>query len=314
MGGVLGQGFCQRRLLMLFLLFLLIAVGSPVAAAYVPPPVDQYVAKDSCLRDFCRYGKQRVVESTRLFADKDIGSPVVTTLPPGTIVYQITSDVHSRPAKVLVTKPIIGESGHSYAEGEVFYVLMYSGHNRYKVWHRGEIFQERLIGVSGLIERQSGAVIRPAYTWAVALRPLEYTLWVKVRTMDGLEGWTNEPNNFGRHDSIDVILNGRLLNFQSRPLLEKGTVLVPLPPLIEALGGVSSWDPANGVTTIACQGVTVQMISGASTAVVDGRAVELPVPARDINGVLFVPVRFLVEIFGGRVEWDQELKDLTIKI
>jgi hypothetical protein len=51
---------------------------------------------------------------------------------------------------------------------------------------------------------------------------------------------------------------------------------------------------------------------GSSTALVDGKPVQLEQPAQLVNGNTMAPARFVGEAFGGKVSWDGASRTVTI--
>ena len=120
-----------------------------------------------------------------------------------------------------------------------------------------------------------------------------------------------------------VYLNGEKMTFDAAPFIENDRTLVPLRAIFEACGATITWDQSTltalGINetkaedgSAATSSVVVQINN--PTAFVDSKPVELDVPAKVVNDRTFVPVRFIVESLGEKVEWNQdELRvDITI--
>lgn len=80
-------------------------------------------------------------------------------------------------------------------------------------------------------------------------------------------------------------------------------VLVPMRAYLESLGASVSWQPPDRVEA-ELKGRTVAMTIGSTTAQVDGRPVTLDVPAQLIDDRTYLPVRFLSEGLGAKVDYD----------
>lgn len=105
-------------------------------------------------------------------------------------------------------------------------------------------------------------------------------------------------------DDIAVEVGGRRLALDVAPVISEGRALVPLRGIFEALGAEVAYDPESRAITAARDGLTLRLVPGERRAVVGGREVELDVPARIVSGRTLVPVRFVAEALGARVEWD----------
>lgn len=106
-----------------------------------------------------------------------------------------------------------------------------------------------------------------------------------------------------------VVFNGKILQMDASPTIEKGTTLVPLRSVFEALGAKVLWDDETQSITASDDDTTVTLAIGEKMARVNGKAVTLPVAARVVDGRTLVPLRFVSESFGAAVDWDarQEL-------
>ncbi len=104
--------------------------------------------------------------------------------------------------------------------------------------------------------------------------------------------------------AVDIIAGSQRLLSPVPPFFAGGSLMAPLRPLIEALGGEITWDGQQA--TARKNGVTVVVRPGTPTLFVDGEFVECqPAPALRA-GVLFVPLRRLGEIFYLPVNWHPE--------
>lgn len=120
------------------------------------------------------------------------------------------------------------------------------------------------------------------------------------------------PGNALAAQAISVTLNGKRLNFDIQPVLERGRVLVTLRAIFEALGATVDWDSATGTVTATKGSNTVKLTIGKSTAHKDGSTVTLDVPAKVVRGRAMVPVRFISEALGAQVDW--EAKNQRVRI
>lgn len=87
------------------------------------------------------------------------------------------------------------------------------------------------------------------------------------------------------------------------PVVEHNRTLLPIRRVLEAFGGKVDWLAPNGVTC-SLNGVEVALNVGETYALVNGARVELDVPAKAENRRTFVPVRFVVENLGLKVEYE----------
>lgn len=107
-------------------------------------------------------------------------------------------------------------------------------------------------------------------------------------------------------DSVQVVLDGRQLNFDVAPILEDGTTLVPVRGVLTPLGATFSWDQATHSVTVELDGTEIRAAVGSSTALVNGESVHLTKPVINRDGRVMIPLRFFGENLGLGVEWEQE--------
>jgi len=112
---------------------------------------------------------------------------------------------------------------------------------------------------------------------------------------------------------ISVKVNGRPVNFRNTPPQSvDGRVLVPLRGVFERMGATVMWDPETRRVRAERGNSRVELHIGDQQARVDGRDVQLDVPAQIVDGATLVPIRFLSESLGAEVHWNeaQQLVDI----
>ncbi|MBR6399750.1 MAG: copper amine oxidase N-terminal domain-containing protein [Firmicutes bacterium] len=117
---------------------------------------------------------------------------------------------------------------------------------------------------------------------------------------------TKDPNK------IEVFLNGEKMTFDSEPYIENGTTRVPMRAIFEGLGAKVDWDNDKKLVTAEKGGVEIKLTIGEETALVNGEENKLLVPAEIKNSRTMVPLRFVSEALGAKVDWDGETKTITI--
>ena len=112
---------------------------------------------------------------------------------------------------------------------------------------------------------------------------------------------------------IHVVLNGAPLTFTGTQAQQiKGSTLVPMRGIFEALGATVRFDKATQ-TVYGQKGATAIILPlGALTATVNGQPQDLPQPAQLVNGTTLVPLRFISESLGASVGWNPASSTVTI--
>ncbi len=112
---------------------------------------------------------------------------------------------------------------------------------------------------------------------------------------------------------IQVYLDGKQLDFaDTDPVIENSSTLVPMRAVFESLGAEVSWDAKNQAVTGTKDGTRVSLKIGDSKGYVNGKAVELPVPAKIQNARTLVPLRFVAESLNAEVTWDDAARTVSI--
>ena len=106
-------------------------------------------------------------------------------------------------------------------------------------------------------------------------------------------------------DGVEVYLNGDLLEFDQKPVIDNGRTLVPMRAIFEALGMEVEWDGGlQRITASDWSGTQITMYINENKMYVNALPVYLDVPPKVIGSRTMVPVRAISESFGADVEWD----------
>ncbi|MDF9409972.1 MAG: hypothetical protein A4E52_00002 [Pelotomaculum sp. PtaB.Bin013] len=103
---------------------------------------------------------------------------------------------------------------------------------------------------------------------------------------------------------IKVLLNQNPLEFDVPPIIEDDHTLVPLRAIFEAIGAEVNWFPDTQTVIATKDNKIIKFIVGNNTASINGTDVQLEVPSIIIKNSVMVPLRFILEALGYKVEWD----------
>ncbi|MCL6479962.1 MAG: hypothetical protein K6T65_16465 [Peptococcaceae bacterium] len=115
------------------------------------------------------------------------------------------------------------------------------------------------------------------------------------------------------HAAPRVVLDGQFLKFDTPPVIESGTTLVPLRQIFESLGASVSWDAATKKIVAGKDSAVITLSIGSVEAFVNDKKITLNVPPKIVDGRTLVPLRFISESFGAQVDWDQIQEIAVIK-
>lgn len=110
-----------------------------------------------------------------------------------------------------------------------------------------------------------------------------------------------------------VILDGKAMNFEVPPIIEDGRTLVPLRAIFEAFGASVDWEQRTQTVTATKDQTKVVLKIGSRSPTVNGQTWPLDVPAKIVNNRTLAPLRFVGEAFGGKVDWDQQTRTVTMQ-
>ena len=126
----------------------------------------------------------------------------------------------------------------------------------------------------------------------------------------------NENTQSGNAQTADVeikvLVNGKEVAFDQKPVIIDSRTLVPLRAIFEALGASVDWDSSTS-TVIARKNKDYVLFSiGNKTYYVNNEEKNLDVPARLMNDRTMVPIRAVSEALGANVEWEDKTKTVII--
>ncbi|MCL2498124.1 MAG: N-acetylmuramoyl-L-alanine amidase [Symbiobacteriaceae bacterium] len=107
-------------------------------------------------------------------------------------------------------------------------------------------------------------------------------------------------------EAIRLQVNGEPVELGRAPLLEGGRLLIPVRLFAEAFGAIVHWEPLEQSVTISANYQVIRLIIGESWVQVGDQISYMDVPARLDNEVTYVPLRFLGEALGVRVDYYQQ--------
>jgi len=108
------------------------------------------------------------------------------------------------------------------------------------------------------------------------------------------------PSNTDAVD-IPVYLAGKQITMQDKPVMRNNRVLVPIRAISNLFNAKVDWNDESNTAII---NDNVYVTIGSKIAIVDGKQVELEVPAVLINDRTYVPLRFVSTALEHYIDWD----------
>ena len=112
--------------------------------------------------------------------------------------------------------------------------------------------------------------------------------------------------------NVTVVLDGKVLEFDQKPLVEAGRTLVPVRKIFETLGAVVDYDEATETVISRKDDVIIVMQINNDVMFVNSTPVQLDVPAREVNGRTLVPLRAISDAMDVEVGWDGDTQTATL--
>ena len=109
-----------------------------------------------------------------------------------------------------------------------------------------------------------------------------------------------------------AMINGEPVELDLPPLIIQGRTMVPVRFIAEAFGAHVDWTNETQTITIELDETTIMLQIGNTTAFINGKAYVLDAAPTIVQSRTLVPVRFIAEAFGAKVEWIKETETIVI--
>jgi hypothetical protein len=113
--------------------------------------------------------------------------------------------------------------------------------------------------------------------------------------------------------SIKITIDGKKLVTDIAPISVGGRTLVPIRVIFEAMHLKVEWNDVKKTAYGSADGIEIIIPLDSKEPTVNGKVIPIDVPAKSINGGIMIPVRFIAESFGAKVEWDSTTQTVVIK-
>ena len=128
---------------------------------------------------------------------------------------------------------------------------------------------------------------------------------------------TSTPNSAPSNAEIKIFLNSSPLQFGTNsndplPYIKEGRTLVPFRKIFEALGMEITWNDAARSVLATNDTTEMEIFIGKNIAYVNDEEKGLDVPAEITDSRTFVPLRFVSENCGAKVDWDGKTRTIAI--
>lgn len=112
---------------------------------------------------------------------------------------------------------------------------------------------------------------------------------------------------------ITVSYNDEKIQLDQQPQIVRDSVLLPLRSISQFLGYEVNWNVATKEIDIIEGGTRIKLVISSDKAQVNGEEVKLSVPAQIIEGITYVPLRFVGEALNMGVDWDNQTQSVNLE-
>ena len=113
-------------------------------------------------------------------------------------------------------------------------------------------------------------------------------------------------------NDIKIIIDGNQTSFYPNPIIENGTTLVPMRDSFEALGCRIYWKQETRSAIAVRSNTSIKVTIDSNEAFVNGNKLYLSTVPKIIGESTYVPLRFISEALGAKVEWNGNTRTITI--
>jgi len=111
--------------------------------------------------------------------------------------------------------------------------------------------------------------------------------------------------------------DGKVITLDSPPIIVESRTLVPIRAIVEELGGSVAWNNAERKVTVTLGSTTIELWIDKPQARVNGNLVWIDPSNHKVaplikNGRTMIPLRFVVETLGAKLDWDGSLRKIVI--
>lgn len=105
---------------------------------------------------------------------------------------------------------------------------------------------------------------------------------------------------------VENIVTNKDIKFDTPPVIKEGRTLIPVRALTQGFGADLEWNPEEKKVTIIKGDKEIILHLDSKIAIVNGEEVELEVPSTSYNNRTYVPLRFIIENLGLKIDYDEE--------
>jgi hypothetical protein len=123
-----------------------------------------------------------------------------------------------------------------------------------------------------------------------------------------------QVKNYGQAKKLEerIRARGQYLKYDVPPVIKEGRTLIPVRAIMNGLGAKVDWDEEKKIATVTKDGQEIILKLDVNEVLVNGETVTIDMPAQLICNRTFVPLRFLSETLGEKVNYDKDTGEIDV--
>lgn len=142
------------------------------------------------------------------------------------------------------------------------------------------------------------------------------TISERTTTVGQANDFGGGRDNHGNRDNpakeISVSVDGKTVRFETQPFIRNDSTLVGFRAILESLGAEVTWDENTRTVVAKKDNTEIILVIDSIKATVNGEEKTLLTAPEIVNGSTMIPVRFISEELGMKVDWDQENRHISV--
>lgn len=115
-----------------------------------------------------------------------------------------------------------------------------------------------------------------------------------------------------KRSNSQILYNDELIQFDVLPIIENDRTLIPLRGLFDKIGAAVTWDSSSKTATVTKDDMVLSFKIDHFDVIINNAVKYMDTPVRLVDGNTMIPLRFLSEELGYRVDWDDMNNSIKI--
>ncbi|MDD4666185.1 MAG: stalk domain-containing protein [Clostridia bacterium] len=128
------------------------------------------------------------------------------------------------------------------------------------------------------------------------------------------EKFGQQVKNFGQARKLEerIRVRGCCLKYDVPPVIKEGRTLIPVRAIVNGLGAKVDWNEETKTVTITRDEKVIILKLSSNEVLVNGKTVTIDCPAQLMCNRTFVPLRFISQTLGEKVNYDKDTGEIDV--